>query len=117
MCTVISGLKSCAPTTSNINLSGRFIKLWDTCEHLCYFQQSCKIQQTEIRRSCCGNCGGYFNVIYTLGLSAQASSEVEPVAVVVVGATGAVSWGRSMISISAMGALSVMRWPSFTMRV
>ena len=71
----------------------------------------------EIRRSCCGNCGGYFNVSYTLGLSAQASSEEEPVAVVVAGATGAVSWGRSMISIRAMGALSVMRWPSFTMRV
>ena len=30
-------------------------------------------------------------------------------AVVVVGATGAVSWGRSIISIRAMGALSVIQ--------
>ena len=41
---------------------------------------------------------------------------VDPVEVVVVAATGAFSCGRSMISMSAIGALSVLRWPSFTMR-
>ena len=30
--TVISGLKSRAPTTTNINLSTSVLKLWDTCE-------------------------------------------------------------------------------------
>ena len=52
------------------------------------------------------------------GVSAVFSSvvPVEPVEVVVAAATGAWSWGRSMISMSAMGALSVLRCPSLTMR-
>ena len=34
-CTVISGLKSRAPITININLSSAFFKLWTTCTHMC----------------------------------------------------------------------------------
>ena len=44
--TVISGLKSRAPTTTNINLSDSLRKLWDTCD---FFTQIVKKCLTMVR--------------------------------------------------------------------